>query len=84
MRPLLPGLLTSADTLSLMIMEMCKPENYHRQLKLRKELWDADVGPDVEPQLSDVKRLPYLYCVIRETLRVYPPIPMTKSRIIQP
>jgi cytochrome P450 len=70
--------------MAFMIFEMCKPENHERQLNLRKELWDAGIGPAMEPHQSNVNRLPYLTCTIRETLRMYPPIPMSEPRLVKP
>ncbi|GIZ42927.1 hypothetical protein CKM354_000617400 [Cercospora kikuchii] len=81
---LFAGSLTTADTLSYMTFEMCRPENYARQIRLREELFAAGIKPGVEAVLADVNRLPYLNCVIKETLRRYPPIPFGEPRLIKP
>ncbi|KAI0933177.1 hypothetical protein AcV7_004723 [Taiwanofungus camphoratus] len=44
------------------------------QRKLREELWSV---PTENPTMDELMALPYLDSVIRETLRVYPPIPAT-------
>ncbi|KAH7377850.1 cytochrome P450 [Pyrenochaeta sp. MPI-SDFR-AT-0127] len=77
---LFAGSLTSADTLSYMLWEMCLPENRSRQVKLREELHAARLMPGTEINLSEVTNLPYLFNVIRETLRRYPPIPFSQLR----
>ena len=61
---------------------MSLPENRARQLKLREELHNAGIGPDSEVYLTEVQKLQYLYHVIRETLRRYPPIPTSLMRVV--
>ncbi|KAG9457095.1 hypothetical protein H6P81_001603 [Aristolochia fimbriata] len=44
--------------------------------KVRDEI-DTQVGSEREPNESDLKKLPYLQAVVKETLRLYPPGPLT-------
>ena len=47
------------------------------QTKLREELLSVDTDT---PSMDDLMALPYLDAVLRETLRVHPPVPIT-SRV---
>ncbi|KAG9119978.1 hypothetical protein FRC07_004717 [Ceratobasidium sp. 392] len=51
------------------------------QAKLRQELLDAGFGE--EPSMGDLEKLPYLDNFIRETLRVYPAVPMVARQAVQ-
>ncbi|KAG5613020.1 hypothetical protein H5410_024301 [Solanum commersonii] len=51
---------------------LAHPEAFH---KLRAEI-DSKVGNERLLNESDFTNLPYLQCVINETLRLYPPVPL--------
>ncbi|XP_059279386.1 cytochrome P450 81C13-like [Lycium ferocissimum] len=51
---------------------LAHPEAFH---KLRAEI-DSKVGNQRLLDESDLTKLPYLQCVINETLRLYPPVPL--------
>ncbi|CAN4122608.1 unnamed protein product [Withania somnifera] len=51
---------------------LAHPETFH---KLRAEI-DSNVGNERLLNESDFAKLPYLHCVINETLRLYPPLPL--------
>lgn len=49
------------------------------QSRLRKELLDAGIGPGMEaPTFDVIESLHYLNNVVKEVLRFYPPVPMTR------
>ncbi|XP_019156459.1 PREDICTED: cytochrome P450 81E8-like [Ipomoea nil] len=63
---------TSATIEWVMSLMLSYPEVLH---KLRYEI-DNNVGHKHLLNESDLSKLPYLRCVINETLRVYPPVPL--------
>lgn len=69
------GIDTTGDGLCFLMWELSQPHNYAIQERLHKELNQA--APDVP--LND---LPYLDAVIKEALRLAPPIPMSFPRYV--
>ncbi|OBR05473.1 Benzoate 4-monooxygenase cytochrome P450 [Colletotrichum higginsianum IMI 349063] len=76
------GSLTTPDTLSWLVYELSLPQNHHRQVRLREELQLAGIRPNTRKELYDLNKLPYLDCLLRETLRRYPPIPGSLTRVV--
>ncbi|XP_055834163.1 cytochrome P450 81C13-like [Solanum dulcamara] len=67
------GTETSSMTIQwAMRLLLVHPEAFH---KLRSEI-DSKVGNERLLNESDFTNLPYLQCVIKETLRLYPPVPL--------
>lgn len=74
---LLMLLIAGTETTSMTIqwamrLLLAHPEAFH---KLRAEI-DSNVGNERLLNESDLTKLPYLQCVINETLRLYPPVPL--------
>jgi cytochrome P450 len=67
---------TTSSTLVYLFYILSTTENHHVQLKLREELRGAG------PKLADLKDLPYLNAVIKETMRLYPTIISTLPRVL--
>lgn len=75
------GVSTTVDGLSPLVHHLSRPENASRQERLRHELHSAGLGPgSLVPSTPTLKQLPYLDAVIRETLRLNPPIPASMTR----
>jgi cytochrome P450 len=79
---LLAGIDTTADTLMFMIWALSLPKHNRCQKKLRREVSSVEVNDDGLPAPKDLMQLPYLNAVIRETLRLYAPIPTYEPRSI--
>lgn len=54
--------------------------NHPRVLKAAQQELDTNVGKDKWVQESDIKGLKYLHAIVKETLRLYPPAPLTGIR----
>ncbi|QSS51851.1 cytochrome P450 monooxygenase, nitrosative stress-induced transcript [Histoplasma capsulatum var. duboisii H88] len=82
------GTTTTADFLSALLYHLSLPENKHHQDKLRQELRTVSNGscPASSTEhipLSQLQALPYLNGVLRETLRISPPIPFSLPRVVK-
>lgn len=82
---LLAGIDTTSDTALFLVWALSQPQNQRFQQKLRDELLgqlsdDDAAGERGAPRAEAVDRLPYLNAVIRETLRLYAPLPVFAPR----
>lgn len=75
------GVSTTSDALGPLMGLLSSPEHAHCQRRLRAEIQTLPPaeGPWTQAQL---RKLPYLDAVIREALRVEPPIPFSMERRI--
>lgn len=79
---LLAGIDTTSDTLMFLVWALSLPKNCHIQRKLIEECKSIDSGNEDEGIVSCAvaDRLPYLNAVIKETLRLYAPLPASEPR----
>ncbi|EEQ83287.2 uncharacterized protein BDCG_00092 [Blastomyces dermatitidis ER-3] len=82
------GTTTTADFLSALLYHLSLPENKHHQDKLRQELqaFTSGTSPTASTEhipLSQLQTLPYLNGILRETLRISPPIPFSLPRLVK-
>lgn len=64
---------TSGSTTEWAMAELLhNPETFQ---KAREELLEV-IGPQGQVQESDIDRLPYIQAIVRETLRLHPPVPL--------
>ncbi|KAL2845864.1 cytochrome P450 [Aspergillus pseudoustus] len=87
---LLAGIDTTSDTLMWAIFALSQPENAIFQEKLRAELLEAvqqQLAAEEEDGISisalAADKLPYLDAVIKETLRLFAPLPGTEPRVAE-
>lgn len=69
------GIDTTGDGLCFLMWQLSQPENEPFQTRLRNELRSA-------PANVPIDSLPYLDAVIKEALRLTPPIPMSLPRYV--
>jgi len=67
------GMETSASTLEWIMSELVR--HPHAMKRLQEEI-DSTVGNHPKVNESDVGYMKYLQCVVKETLRLYPPVPL--------
>lgn len=70
------GIDTTGDALCFLMWELSQPANQHFQSRLQNEL------RNVHSDSISVDDLPYLDAVIKEALRLAPPIPMSLPRYV--
>lgn len=79
---LLAGIDTTADTLTFLFWALSLPENKHMQKRLIEEVSNAngelDGNGNLTPTAAD--KLTYLDAVMKETLRLYAPLPASEPR----
>ncbi|XP_017774966.1 PREDICTED: cytochrome P450 4d2-like [Nicrophorus vespilloides] len=69
---------TVASVLSMVIFELGK--NQGVQVRLIQEI-DENISGNEEITLSKLNKLPYLECVLKESMRLHPPVPFTERLI---
>lgn len=79
---LLAGIDTTADTLMFLIWALSRPQNLHIQQRLVEEIrgLPEDAFENGLPKLDVIDKLPFLDAVIKETLRLYAPLPASEPR----
>ncbi|KIX07579.1 uncharacterized protein Z518_02232 [Rhinocladiella mackenziei CBS 650.93] len=76
----LAGIDTTADSLMFMIWALSLPQHTEYQEKLREEVSLVAVDSQGLPIPKDLTQLPYLNAVVRESLRLYSPLPTFEPR----
>jgi cytochrome P450 len=78
---LLAGIDTTADTLLFLVWALSLPKHQDLQAKLREDVSRLRVNPSTGvPSAKDAEQLLYLDAIIKETLRLYAPLPATEPR----
>jgi cytochrome P450 len=80
------GVSTTSDGLTPLFRYLSLPENQDRQARLREEILQAVVDTGVSSSFAlsadQLKQMPFLEAVIKETLRLHPPIPFSMERLV--
>ncbi|KAK6503235.1 hypothetical protein TWF481_008264 [Arthrobotrys musiformis] len=83
---MLAGMDTTSDTLSFLLAMLSLPEHYGYQETIRNSL--PDLPPFDQPlNVADINSIlnnPYINSVIKETLLIFPAIPVTLPRAVPP
>ncbi|KAL2435302.1 hypothetical protein ABEF95_015292 [Exophiala dermatitidis] len=74
------GIDTTSDTIMFLMWAVSLPQHQHIQAKLREEVRNVKVNEHGVPYPRELTQLPYLNAVLRETLRLYAPLPTFEPR----
>lgn len=77
---LLAGIDTTADSLMFLIWALSRPTNKQYQEKLREELNTLEYDGNGWPDSKHLARLPWLNAILKESLRLYTPLPAFEPR----
>ena len=77
---LLAGIDTTADSLMFLIWALSLPKHSGFQEKLREEVSHMSVNESGVPDPKALTQLPYLNAVLKESLRLYSPLPSFEPR----
>ncbi|CAK7234510.1 hypothetical protein SEUCBS140593_008966 [Sporothrix eucalyptigena] len=83
---LLAGIDTTSDAAMFAIWALSRPEHAHYQSRLMAEVAamseaNCEIDNQGNPTADAVDKLPFLDAVLRETLRLYAPLPATEPRV---
>jgi cytochrome P450 len=81
---LLAGIDTTSDTAMFLVWALSRPQNVNLQERLIEEVLSLPVSAldgNGIPMPDVVDQLPFLDAVIKETLRIYAPLPATEPRL---
>ncbi|KAI1341772.1 cytochrome P450 [Xylariaceae sp. FL0016] len=79
----LAGIDTTSDTLMFLVWALSLPKNRQYQENLIKEvdqIAESECNSEGNPTVEAVANLPYLDAIIKETLRLYAPLPASEPR----
>ncbi|KAF7176132.1 hypothetical protein CNMCM7691_001608 [Aspergillus felis] len=81
---LLNVLLAGRDTTTCCLSWTFRLLVRHEQvtMRLRKEIASV-MGNSMDPTREQIRKMPYLSCVIKESLRLYPPVPLNNREAIR-
>jgi Cytochrome P450 len=77
---LLAGIDTTADSLMFLFWVLSLPQNRRYQEKLREELSHISANSQGIPLPKDLAQRPYVNAVLKESLRLYSPLPAFEPR----
>ena len=77
---LLAGIDTTSDSLMFMIWALSLPQHKEYQERLREELSRVSVDAEGLTEPKELTQLPFLNAVVRESLRLYAPLPAFEPR----
>lgn len=79
----LAGIDTTSDTLMFLVWALSLPQNRKYQGKLIEEARSvpkSELNEDANPKVETMDKLPYFDAIVKETLRLYAPLPASEPR----